>query len=257
MAPLLEVCGLSVHYGGVRAVEDVALDVPVGAIVGLIGPNGAGKTTTIDALTGFVATAGGEIVFDGRRIDGLQPHERARLGVARTFQSMQLFDGLTVEGNLLVAAERGTRFSFVRDLMGRGRVEGREDVAWALDAVGLSGYGERQFSELPHGQQKLVAVARALASRPKLVLLDEPAAGLDTNESLALRDELRKVSDQGVTVLLVDHDMGLVLSLCDYVYVLNFGQVLAAGTPAEIRVDGAVIEAYLGHSTASPQEVGA
>jgi branched-chain amino acid transport system ATP-binding protein len=243
---LLNVDALSVTYGGVTAVDGVDLAVPEGKLVGLIGPNGAGKTSTIDALTGYHSPSGGRIEFAGEDITGMRPHLRARRGLARTWQSVELFDDLTVDENLLVASQRMGVLQALRDLLLPIATHPRDDVDWALGLCGLTDVADRLPTELSHGRRKLVGVARALAQRPRLVLMDEPAAGLDTDESAELGRHLRALPGEGVTVLLVDHDMGLVLSICDEVVVLDFGRVIARGTPDEIRGDEAVIAAYLG-----------
>jgi ABC-type branched-subunit amino acid transport system ATPase component/branched-subunit amino acid ABC-type transport system permease component len=246
-APIvLDARDVNVTFGGLRAVDGVSIRVREGQIVGLIGPNGAGKTTTINALTGFV-DAGGSIELDGAAMGPLLPHERARRGLARTWQSLELFTDLTVKENLRVASERPTIKSVALDFFAPERDIDLTQVDWALDLVGLTPYADHRPAVLPLGQQKLVGVARALAGSPRVVLLDEPAAGLDTEESKALGDELFEIVDNGVSILLVDHDMGLVLDVCDYIYVLDFGQIIAEGTPADIRANDAVIEAYLGH----------
>jgi branched-chain amino acid transport system ATP-binding protein len=245
---LLEVRGLRVSYGGVIAVNDVDLNVAAGKMVGLIGPNGAGKTSLIDALTGYQGLAAGRIVFDGEDITSLRAYKRARRGLGRTFQSVELFDDLTVEENLLVASETVSVGRALHDLFLPSRKTDRGDVEWALDLCGLKDDARRRPSELPHGRRKLVGVARALAQRPRLVLLDEPAAGLDTSESVALGEHLRTLPERGVAVLLVDHDMGLVLNVCDDVYVLDFGHIIAHAAPEVIRSDAAVVDAYLGSS---------
>jgi branched-chain amino acid transport system ATP-binding protein len=251
LSALLNVDALRVTYGGVTAVDDVDLTVPAGSVVGLIGPNGAGKTSTIDALTGYQAPSGGQISFDGRDITRLRPHLRARGGLVRTWQSVELFDDLTVEENLLVASQRMGVLRALRDLLAPIAQHSRADVDWALDLCGLTDVKDRLPTELPHGRRKLVGVARALAQRPRLVLMDEPAAGLDTDESLELGRHLGALPEEGVSVLLVDHDMGLVLSVCDHVVVLDFGRVIARGTPEQIRHDDAVIAAYLGSHAAA------
>jgi branched-chain amino acid transport system ATP-binding protein len=246
LSALLNVDALRVTYGGVTAVDDVDLEVPAGKVVGLIGPNGAGKTSTIDALTGYHAPSGGSVTFDGDDVTRLRPHVRARRGLVRTFQSVELFDDLTVEENLLVASQRMGVLSALRDLLLPIGEHPRDAVDWALDLCGLTDVRDRFPTELSHGRRKLVGVARALAQKPRLVLMDEPAAGLDTDESAELGRHLRALPDAGVTVLLVDHDMSLVLSVCDEVVVLDFGRVIARGTPAAIRNDDTVIAAYLG-----------
>jgi branched-chain amino acid transport system ATP-binding protein len=238
---------MSVTFGGLRAVNEVDLVVEEGRLVGLIGPNGAGKTTFIDGITGFVPTTG-RIDLDGREISGLPANRRAGLGLGRTWQSLELFDDLTVAENLQVASERQTPGNFLADLVHPRRHRERGGVEYALDVLDLADLAERMPNELSQGQRKLVSAARALAARPKLVCMDEPAAGLDTAESQALGERLRRIIDADITILLVDHDMGLVLTVCDYIYVIEFGVVIAQGPPSEIRNDAKVIEAYLGQS---------
>ncbi len=245
--PLLDAAGLTVTFGGVTAVDAVDLRVPEGRLVGLIGPNGAGKTTTIDALTGFVPHRG-RIHLDGRDLSLDGASDRARAGLARTWQSLELFDDLSVRENCRAAAIRPRLADVLHDIVRPTRARDDAAVDWALELVGVADLSARSPSELSLGQRKLVAVARALAARPRLVLLDEPAAGLDTDESLRLGERLRAIVDAGIAVLLVDHDMGLVLGVCDELTVLEFGKVIAHGTPAEIRADARVIEAYLGES---------
>jgi branched-chain amino acid transport system ATP-binding protein len=255
---LLETKDLTVTFGGLNANDGISIDVEEGSFVGLIGPNGAGKTTFIDALTGFVSTSRGSATFGGRDLLSMKPHQRAKHGLSRTFQSLELFDDLTVDDNLLVAAEDPRWYSFLQDLVLPSRSTGVEDqVAWALDVLDLGEYSAAHPGDLSHGQRKLVGVARALAAKPQLVLLDEPAAGLDTAESQVLGGRLRSFLDHGITVFLIDHDMGLVLNVCDYIYVLDFGKIIAAGTPAEIRTHPAVIKAYLGQQATELQETGA
>jgi len=250
VTPLVELRDLSVHYGGVTAVDHVSLSIERGTLAGLIGPNGAGKTTLVDALTGFVPSTG-EILLDGRPLGRMSAHQRARRGLARTFQSIELFEDLSVRENVLVSKERTRWHSIVTQTLWPSRRRDDPAVEWALDVVGLGDAGDRMPRELSQGQRKLVGVARALVSEPELLLLDEPAAGLDTAESEALGRQLRGLLDHGITVLLVDHDMGLVLSVCDAIWVLEFGRIIANGTPAEIQRDEQVIAAYLGERAAS------
>jgi branched-chain amino acid transport system ATP-binding protein len=248
MSTLLSARGISVSFGGVHAVIDVDLDVQPGQLVGLIGPNGAGKTTFIDAITGFVPHLG-TVSLDGDDITGAPPHVRARRGLARTWQAVELFDDLSVRENLTVAARHPSIGATIKELF--GRPAGRNDaVDEALDLLSLRDLADASPSELSQGQRKLVAVARAIAAGPKLLCLDEPAAGLDATESADLGRRLRQVVDGGTPILLIDHDMGLVLGICDQLVVLEFGRVIARGTPAEIRQNVDVITAYLGSAAA-------
>jgi branched-chain amino acid transport system ATP-binding protein len=244
VSSVLRTSGLSVRFGGVHAVEEVDVDVEEGLLVGLIGPNGAGKTTFIDAISGFVRSTG-RAELDGRDLAGLPPHVRARHGLARTWQSTELFDDLTVRENITVAAERPSFLTLAAELIGRRpRGEGAADEA--LELLDLAGMAEAMPSELTQGQRRLVGVARAVAMQPRLLCLDEPAAGLDARESEALGQRLRQIADGGTTTLLIDHDMGLVMNICDRIVVLEFGKVIAAGPPDDVRRDPRVVSAYLG-----------
>jgi branched-chain amino acid transport system ATP-binding protein len=242
---LLNVEGLGVRFGGVRAVSDVSIAVKQGTLVGLIGSNGAGKTTLLDALTGFVS-ATGAATFDGHSLLSVPAHKRVRLGVCRTWQSVELFDDLTVFENLCVAGSGGSTRSLLGAGLWKRSARSQDDMLALLKTLELGDILDRYPDDLSEGERKLVGLARTLMSGPKLVLADEPAAGLDSAQSIRLGTRLRALVDDGLTILLVDHDMGLVLSVCDYIYVLDHGQLIASGTPAEVRTNPAVLAAYLG-----------
>jgi sulfate-transporting ATPase len=230
---VFQVDQLTVRYGGVVAVNEVSLRVERGSIVGLIGPNGAGKTSVIDAVTGFAPSRGAVHLLD-RPLDRMRPHARVRAGLARTFQSLELYDDLSVEENVSVAAS------------GRRQADRKAAVTRALGSVGIAALHDRPAGDLSQGERQLVSIARACAADPAVLLLDEPAAGLDSDESTWLGERLRAIAASGTALLLVDHDVNLVLSVCDHVYVLDFGSVIAEGTPDAIRADRAVADAYLG-----------
>lgn len=247
---VLETKSLTVRYGGVTAVNSVDLTVGVGELVGLIGPNGAGKTSFIDAVTGYTA-ASGEVTFAQQSLNGRRPHERVRMGLGRTFQTLELFEDMTIRENLAVAAEPARWWSLARDMLfpGNGGAA-TSKIKAALDSVSLGNNVDAFPSELPNGNRKLAAVARALVTDPQLLLLDEPASGLNSTESKDLGGVLRGLADNGLSMLLVDHDMDLVLSVTDRIYVLDFGRVIAEGPPDQLRDDPRVIAAYLGHGAA-------
>lgn len=243
--PLLEVRDLTVRHGGLVALHEVSLQVEGGSIVGLIGPNGAGKTTFIDTLSGFTRPAAGSVLLDGRPLDGLDAHERARRGLVRTFQSLELFEDLSVRENLEIASSPPRRWSLLADLLPR-RAPVEEAVEDVLELLGLGPLASRRPDELSNGERHRVALGRALVARPRLVLLDEPAAGLDEDETAELGVVLASLPGRGTSVLLVDHDMSIVLGVCHRVHVLDFGGLIASGTPEEVRHDPVVISAYLG-----------
>jgi branched-chain amino acid transport system ATP-binding protein len=246
MAPLLKVDELAVAHGGVQAVDRVSIELSRGQFVGLIGPNGAGKTTLIDAITGFTPSTG-SMSFDGTQIARMTPHQRARLGLTRTWQSLELFDELTVREHVLLAAEAvTTSWKSRRD---RKRPSAMAD--WALETVGLVDVAERSPRELAHGRRKLVGVARALAGKPKVILLDEPAAGLNTAESQLLGRQLQRVAGEGVGLLLVDHDVQLVAAVCEYLYALDFGRLIAEGPCRDVLRAPEVVTAFLGEEGAA------
>jgi ABC-type branched-subunit amino acid transport system ATPase component len=241
---LLEVKDLTVRYGGATAVDAVSITVEEGAFVGLIGPNGAGKTSFIDAITGY-ARSSGSVVFGGTELGGAKPHVIARHGLVRSFQSAALFDDLTVLENILIGSFGGRLAGSIRSAMSANPIED-DRTRELIEAFDLGVVRNIRVRELPTGQRKLIGIARALAANPTMVLLDEPAAGLDTHESEELGATLRQIRSSGVTIFLVDHDMGLVLGNCDQINVLNFGELIASGPPDTIQSNDDVRRAYLG-----------
>jgi sulfate-transporting ATPase len=239
---------LTVRFGGVVAVDGVSLEVRPGEVVGLIGPNGAGKTTLIDAVTGFVAASAGRITLGGTRLDGLSATRRARLGLRRSFQSLELFDDVSVEENIRAGSDlRASPLSWVTDLVWPGRHELSPTAVAAVREFELEPHLDKRPDELPYGLRRLVGIARTVASGPSVVMLDEPAAGLDENETGELARLIRRLAaERNMGVLLVEHDVGLVMTVCDRIVVLDYGRVIATGTPAEIRESPAVRAAYLG-----------
>jgi branched-chain amino acid transport system ATP-binding protein len=231
---LLEVRGVMVRFGGVMAVGGVDLDAEVGQVTGLIGPNGAGKTTLFNVISGMQEPTAGQVLVSGVDITNEAPHKRAKRGLARTFQRLELFWSLTVRDNVRVAAE----LAAVPD------VDGTVDSL--LDKVGVSELADSVAGDLPTGSARLVEIARALATMPRLLLLDEPASGLDDSETERLGSLLRELSSDGLGVLLVEHDMDLVMHVCDRIHVLDLGNIISVGTPSEVQHDEAVLRAYLG-----------
>ncbi|MDA8355869.1 MAG: ABC transporter ATP-binding protein [Actinomycetota bacterium] len=240
---LLEAIGVDVRFGGIHALHDAHLQVERGQVTGLIGPNGAGKTTMFNVVCGLQPVHAGRIVFDGRDLGRLRPHRRARLGIARTFQRLEVFGSLTVRENVLAAAE-------VRRRWARDRSDPVATSEAILGLVGLSALAERRAETLPTGQARLLELGRALATRPSLLLLDEPSSGLDENESDELGDLLCRLASAGMAILLVEHDMELVMRVCSVVNVLDFGAILASGPPEQVRADPRVRAAYLGSEDA-------
>ncbi|HVT41637.1 MAG TPA: ABC transporter ATP-binding protein [Acidimicrobiales bacterium] len=237
--PLLQVAEAEVRFGGVHALRGVDLAVDAGAVTGLIGPNGAGKTTCFNAICGLQSLNRGRVTFNGTDMTNLKPHKRARLGIARTFQRLEVFGSLSVRENVLAAAEIRRRWS-------HDRSNAAANAQAVLGLVGLADLADRAADTLPTGQARLLELARALATRPRLLLLDEPSSGLSDTESEELGDLLCQLADAGMGVLLVEHDMELVMRICTHINVLDFGAVLTVGSPAEIRADERVRAAYLG-----------
>lgn len=248
---ILEIKGLTKIFGGLTAINNIDMSVVRGSITAVIGPNGAGKTTLLNVIAGVCAPDKGELVFDGEHLNGTTPSQRVKLGIARTFQHVLLFKDMTVLENIMAGRHSRTRSGFLGSglrLPGMRREEDEIalDAAHYLNMVAQGRYGGQMASEIPLGQQKLVAIGRALATEPKLLLLDESGAGLNAIEKKGLSDLIKRIRDMGITVILVEHDMELVMGTSDRVVVLDYGEKIAEGTPSEIQKNRRVISAYLG-----------
>jgi len=239
---LLECRGISVSFGGAAALSNVDVHAEAGTITGLIGPNGAGKTTLFNCVTGLLEPNSGVVLLDGVDITTLAPFKRARRGVARTFQRLELFTSLTVRENIQVAGE-------IRNRWGRDKHDPKSECDRVLELLGIANLADRDVAEIPTGMARRVEMGRALMTRPKILLLDEPASGQDEQETDEFGDLLLHLCSEGTAILLVEHDVSLVMKVCSYIQVLDFGRIIAAGAAHEIQTNKAVLEAYLGEDT--------
>ncbi len=250
--PLLEVRGLTKRFGGLIAVDDYRLDLPEGEIYGLIGPNGAGKTTVFNMITGFVRPDGGTVRFKDRDVTGLPPHRISELGIARTFQNLRIFRRLTVLENLLIGRHKSFSYSVADALLmtsryGKEEGEGSKEVIEVMKELGIEDYSDRPAGELPYGIQRLVEIGRSLLTRPRLLMLDEPTAGMNPREAEDLISKVREIKESfDLTIWVVEHRMKVIQGLCSWVQVLDHGRIIAEGTYDQVMRDPKVIEVYLG-----------
>lgn len=250
--PVLEMIHVEKHFGGVRAIDDFSVKIEHGKIHGLIGPNGAGKTTIFNNITGIYAPNAGQILFNGTDITGTPPHRIAQIGIGRTFQNIRLFGNMSVIDNVIIASNMDAKYKLPGALFHSSQYKEdekklREKAIDLLSVVGLQDKLDERANSLPYGHQRKLEIARAMALNPKLLLLDEPAAGMNAEESVELANFVRFIREKfDITILMIEHHMDVVTNLCDYCTVLNFGKTIAVGTPAEVKADPEVIRAYLG-----------
>lgn len=257
--PILELKGVSLSFGGLKVVDSLDLHVNEGEIVSVIGPNGAGKTTLFNCIAGWYRIDEGEILFEDQPIDKLRRDQIARLGIARTYQNIRLFAGMSAIENVLVGQHHSLHTGWIGAVMRTARVRQEEEKAHEearriLEFVGLPGHGRSQASNLPYGDQRRLEIARALATQPRLLLLDEPTAGMNPAETHKMTDFIRRLRDElGITILLIEHQMRVVMGISERITVLDYGEKIAEGTPREIQNNPRVIEAYLGRGAAADQ----
>ncbi len=252
---MLQLTNVSKRFGGLAVLQDVSFDVPAGSVFGLIGPNGAGKTTVFNLITGLLAPSGGEIVLNGASLIGVPPHRITRLGLGRTFQNIRVFKEMSLLENVVVGMHAHLDYGvpgWLLSLPGFRAKErqAREKAHELLSWVGLEAQAEESAEQLSYGDQRKLELARALATEPKLLLLDEPVAGMNTGEKVELMERIRQISARGYTIFMIEHDMRFVMGLCQRIAVLNFGRIIAEGSPDEIKSNADVIEAYLGREEA-------
>jgi branched-chain amino acid transport system ATP-binding protein len=253
---ILETRGVTKRFGGLSAVDNVTIQVPEGSIYSIIGPNGAGKTTLFNCITGFYPSDEGEMYFQNKSLVGLSPDRVTRLGISRTYQNIRLFPAMTALENILVGAHPRLKATYADAFLHTPRQRAEEtqaliDAKELLDFVGLKGKGDLLARNLPYGEQRRLEMARALANQPDIILLDEPTAGMNPNESRTMMRFIENLRDElGITILLIEHDMKVVMGISEFIYVLDFGQLIAQGSPEEIQKNPKVIESYLGRGAA-------
>ncbi len=254
---MLRLSHVSKHFGGLAVLQDVSFEVPAGSVFGLIGPNGAGKTTVFNLITGLLAPTGGEITLTGKSLLGMAPHRITRLGLGRTFQNIRIFKEMSLLDNVIVGMHAHLDYGLPAWLLSLPRFRAqerraRDRAAELLSWVGLEANAADLADNLSYGDQRKLELARALATEPKLLLLDEPVAGMNASEKVELMTQVRTIAQRGYTIFMIEHDMRFVMGLCAQIAVLNFGRVIAQGTPEQIRCDPQVIEAYLGRDDDAP-----